>query len=148
MNSDLRVAAASSVELRSTVVAQAYVQAPDPVKKRWVTAPSAQDPSATSSTTGGAPERSMGLGKGSISPTPRWFNVAKVGEPHLQSLRPRVRNPLGPKQPPHQRQSPKQNQVEQPSRVPTQHCRCRIYPSRRPPPSPPEPPDGRGAGVP
>ena len=103
VNSDLRVAAASSVELRSTDVAQAYVQAPGavkpkwitqpgnpmgPVRRRWVPVPSVQDQTSASSSSGAVPERSVGLGKGSIGSKPRWVTVAKVGEPHLRNLRP------------------------------------------------------------
>ena len=92
MNSDLRVAAASSVELRSTDVAQAYVQAPGavkpkwitqpgnpmgPVKRRWVPVPPVQDQTSASSSSGAAPERSVGLGKGGFSSKPSWVNRGK-----------------------------------------------------------------------
>ena len=88
VKSDLRVAAASSVELRSTDVAQAYVQVKPkritqpgnpmgPVKRRWVPVPPVQDQTSASSSSGAAPERSVGLGKGSFSSKPRWVNRGK-----------------------------------------------------------------------
>ena len=91
VSSDLRVAAAS-VELRSTDVAQAYVQAPGavkpkwitqpgnpmgPVRRRWVPVPPVQDQTSASSSSGAVPEKSVGLGKGNIGSKPRWVNRGK-----------------------------------------------------------------------
>ena len=88
VKSDLRVAAASSVELRSTDVAQAYVQVKPkwitqpgnpmgPVKRRWVPVPPVQDQTSASSSSGAAPKKSVGLGKGGFSSKPRWVNRGK-----------------------------------------------------------------------
>ena len=48
-----------------------------PVKEHWVPEPPVQDPTAASSSSGAAPGKSVGRGKGGISPKPRWVNRGK-----------------------------------------------------------------------
>ena len=123
MNSDLRVAAASSVELRSTDVAQAYVQVKPkwitqpgnpmgPVKRRWVPVPPVQDQTSASSSSGAAPERSVGLGKGGFSSKPRWVNRGKgrgTPPPEPKALSPEPSRSAAPAPKPEAKAKPRWN---------------------------------------